>query len=1086
MKKISFKMCIMVIVFTAVFIHAEASSDDTLTNTLKQRVITELTYDFDDTKLGDAAKISKEKLISKAEQYVNTMNTDASDYVLWSNLPVSISGVNEAFSRLLTISKASRMNNNAWDENVKKAVTSLSYQYYNIGEDEGDDWWYYEIGIPKSLVQILIIEEGEFDKAEIENLCSVILSYCPSARIHTVDTRITETGANLAWKAEILVYCGLLLNNQEIITDALNACDDLFKTVKSGDGFYKDGSFIQHDKVPYIGSYGKNLLESIASMTYVVSGTNLDFDESEKEIIRRWIFDSFAPFMQNGAVMSMVRGRAIARYYETDQSAGRNIIEQCAKLSETIDSNNEIADFIKEHISVNDLQYVNYEPFTIQLLEGILSDTSKSDMKKDGAWLFPSSDRAVFLRNGIKMGISMSSSRIYAFESNGKENFHGWHTGSGMTYLYGNRADAYDRGFWCTVNPYRLSGTTVDDTEYKDGEGAYYLNGERWCGGAILEGKFAAVGMSLKQYNSNLTGKKSWFCIGDEFIAMGTDITNDSKAFTTVENKIINQDNTTVTLNGKKFEGNDEGVYKTYWFSIEEDGDSTGYYFPKTDYLRIKTEKRSGNWKDIHGASDLEKENTFFSAVKEHGSENDADYVYAILPGATADVTQKYAQDYAKQKPHFEVVANNKNVQAVKNTNVIAANFWSAGNADEVSADREAAVVVYDNDGIIKIAVSDPTQRAAGSIRITINKAAAGIDEKSDEITVISLSPKIVLDVDTSALQGRSVQISLLKSVSGSYNKIIDNIFFKPNMENGTIAQGEGSLNENTVTFSTKGSNKITYQLDEPMKVGAEETYLIEWDQYLGTDIDGTGELNGYNGQFLSMSNAVLGGGFKKNNQGVIKPFLWWYNTGEFSDITIENNTWYHMQIVAELHSERRDKLYLYVTKQGKTMSGIPVAKLEIEGNVEWKEISLFCRNESAAPAVFANLNITKTCGNIAEAFYLIDAGKTFQNNEAWNLAETVYSAFSDSNIKKIAQQIFGSSASEHFNETIVVHDGEYLIFNATDQIQEVSVITKTGADINIDNLTNEIDEVKKISKAKDRIFIWKSLNSMVPIKCFE
>lgn len=78
------------------------------------------------------------------------------------------------------------------------------------------------------------------------------------------------------------------------------------------------------------------------------------------------------------------------------------------------------------------------------------------------------------------------------------------------------------------------------------------------------------------------------------------------------------------------------------------------------------------------------------------------------------------------------------------------------------------------------------------------------------------------------------------------------------------IAQGEGSLNENTVTFSTKGSNKITYQLDEPMKVGAEETYLIEWDQYLGTDIDGTGELNGYNGQFLSMSNAVLGGGFKK------------------------------------------------------------------------------------------------------------------------------------------------------------------------------------------------------------------------------
>ena len=39
------------------------------------------------------------------------------------------------------------------------------------------------------------------------------------------------------------------------VLDGLNAVADVGEYVTSGDGFYRDGSFIQHDNVAYNGTY---------------------------------------------------------------------------------------------------------------------------------------------------------------------------------------------------------------------------------------------------------------------------------------------------------------------------------------------------------------------------------------------------------------------------------------------------------------------------------------------------------------------------------------------------------------------------------------------------------------------------------------------------------------------------------------------------------------------------------------------------------------------------------------------------------------------------------------------------------------
>ena len=48
---------------------------------------------------------------------------------------------------------------------------------------------------------------------------------------------------------------------------------DLFKYVSSGDGFYKDGSFIQHTDIAYTGSYGSVLLTRSANILFLLEGT---------------------------------------------------------------------------------------------------------------------------------------------------------------------------------------------------------------------------------------------------------------------------------------------------------------------------------------------------------------------------------------------------------------------------------------------------------------------------------------------------------------------------------------------------------------------------------------------------------------------------------------------------------------------------------------------------------------------------------------------------------------------------------------------------------------------------------------------
>lgn len=90
---------------------------------------------------------------------------------------------------------------------------------------------------------------------------------------------------------------------------------DVFKYVENGDGFHRDGSFIQHTYYAYNGGYGKALLCTIAPMMHVLHDTpyEIAYEDGCEQIIFDMIFEAYEPLIYGGRFMDMAREREISR-----------------------------------------------------------------------------------------------------------------------------------------------------------------------------------------------------------------------------------------------------------------------------------------------------------------------------------------------------------------------------------------------------------------------------------------------------------------------------------------------------------------------------------------------------------------------------------------------------------------------------------------------------------------------------------------------------------------------------------------------------------------------------------------------------
>ncbi|PTR78685.1 silent information regulator protein Sir2, partial [Bacillus anthracis] len=124
----------------------------------------------------------------------------------------------------------------------------------------------------------------------------------------------------------------------------------VFDYVTSGDGFYPDGSYVQHGIVAYTGSYGNVLIDKISNVMFLLEGTPWKIEAESKNNIYNWIFESFDPIIYKGYVMDMVRGRSISRYNGNGYIQAAGIIEGMIKISMISDEDmaNKIQALVKQ------------------------------------------------------------------------------------------------------------------------------------------------------------------------------------------------------------------------------------------------------------------------------------------------------------------------------------------------------------------------------------------------------------------------------------------------------------------------------------------------------------------------------------------------------------------------------------------------------------------------------------------------------------------------------------------------------------------------------------------------------------------
>ncbi|WP_268958583.1 polysaccharide lyase family 8 super-sandwich domain-containing protein [Nonomuraea aridisoli] len=353
---------------------------------------------------------------------------------------------------------------------VAEGVDHYRRHVYAAGADPTGNWWHWEIGVPKALLEAAVLTG--LDGGRAAALLEAVDHFAPKSRLGRYDG--TSTAANRVDRCVVMLLRAMAADDHGLAELAVSALAPVFRTVSEGDGFYRDGSFIQHSSVPYQGAYGVTLLSGTATLYAVLRGSPWEIaDRSVFAMVER----SFAPFVRDGACMDLVRGRAIVRRPFGDHESGRQIAAAILLLAASAPAaqRNRWHAMVKGWAARDTVRPMleHAEPaFHARLATIMDSAAVPAAPEPVGHRLLPMSARAVHRGPGWCAALSMASHRVAHYEHGNGENLRGWHTGSGMLYWWAEgHGDHYSDVFWATVDPYRLPGTTVSTRRLPDGAG---------------------------------------------------------------------------------------------------------------------------------------------------------------------------------------------------------------------------------------------------------------------------------------------------------------------------------------------------------------------------------------------------------------------------------------------------------------------------------------------------------------------------------------------------------------------------------------------------------------------------------------
>ena len=336
------------------------------------------------------------------------------------------------------------------------------------------NWWYNEIGIPKTLGDSYMLMYEEMSPDDIQGAIEVLDA-----------AKIGGTGQNRVWLSGVVLVRAILQNDTLL---ARQACDAILDQVVlgNGEGIKPDWSFHQHGAQLQFGNYGLAFISDMSFYARILRGTSFAMSDDKRHIINQLMDQGYRWIVWNRYMDVNALGRQFFHNAQVDKAYSVAFSAQ----------NLGMAGFPAHGNPLVGHRYFNYSDYTVH---------------RRPTWM---------------ASLKMASERFIGTEQVNEDNLLGFYLADGATYYY-VRGDEYDNVFplW---NWHLIPGTTTPQlkNQYMP---RTKINDETNHTNKVYGTSVGEVGMSAMELNRLGThAKKTWIFTDDYVLCLGAGIYSDS------------------------------------------------------------------------------------------------------------------------------------------------------------------------------------------------------------------------------------------------------------------------------------------------------------------------------------------------------------------------------------------------------------------------------------------------------------------------------------------------------------------------------------------------------------------------------
>ena len=371
-----------------------------------------------------------------------------------------------------------------------EAVIHKALHYWFEAKLVCQNWWYNQIGIPKTLGTAFVLFEDKLTAEEKQQAIALM-----------ENARFGMTGQNKVWLAGNVLMRALLQGDEKLVGMAR---DTIVSEIVTGqpEGIQADWSFHQHGTQQQFGNYGLSFVSSMSFFSGVFAGTSLAFDSQKLDNISRLIDEGYRWVLWKGRMDISALGRQLFHHAQIHKALSLAFV--ASELGGGIDAyaNSVAQSLIAENYGIGKVKQplVGYRHF----------------------WR---SDYTVYRTPDWMASVKMASQRVTGVECMNGDNMKGFYMADGATYIYQDGNEYLD--IFPLWNWRKLPGVTAIQADapmpvvkgYKPGNDAVVAGG-------VGDGRQGLTAMELNR--AGVTARKAWIFTDDFILCLGAGITSDS------------------------------------------------------------------------------------------------------------------------------------------------------------------------------------------------------------------------------------------------------------------------------------------------------------------------------------------------------------------------------------------------------------------------------------------------------------------------------------------------------------------------------------------------------------------------------